>query len=711
MKKLFFVFLVLAFLVPKYCSAAGEDIQESGVDSPKIPIEVSGDSVQFLNEEQIMEAQGNVVIKYKGVLVTCNQAKVYMIEKKVIAEGNVNMKYTEKIIKAQKVEYYFENQSGYATGLEGWSRPYHFGTTRASRISDQKYEIEKGFFTTCDLDEPHYQLKAKKIKFYPDEKVVAENAILYVGKLPVFYIPSHTYYFKSTRQWQISLAPGKNDEWGYYLLSAYKYHFSEYFEGDLRLDYRSKRGLAGGFDAFYNTKYIGRGLARFYYAQDTHRNEDQVNRHTQDRYRVQLRHRWDIDKNNTITSEVHKVKDDKVIKDFFYREEYEKDTQPASYFYYVNSQDDHFATLLVRPRLNESEQVNEKLPQAGLDLKEQKLANTSFYFKTDALYGNYDNKEPYGGVKESTSRFDFNNTLSYPFKVLNFLSVTPHTGFRADLYSRFKDDGANIRGIFSNGIKLSTQFFGYNPFSTNAFGLNINKIRHIVSPTVEYLYRSPSTINEDKIIVSDEIDKLNMENAFKIGLLNKFQTKRKQITQKEDVYVTEDLLRVFVGTEYWFRGGYEDDGRGKFKSIIGDVEIRPWSWISLISETRFSPKDGRFETASTDAAMHFFDRLSIVAGHRYERSVSSRIETEFFYKLTPKWNVRVLERFEMDNNHFVEQQYSIERDFHCWTAEVGFNVNGPYGKTVFLMFKLKAFPEMPFSFKEHVATNEKLLQR
>ena len=111
------------------------------------------------------------------------------------------------------------------------------------------------------------------------------------------------------------------------MLTSYKYRLSDYFNGTLRFDVRTKRGLAGGIDSYYNTKFLGKGIVKAYYADDKQKHLGKEERKQIDRYRVLLRHRWNIDKSTTLIGEAHKVKDKKMIKDFFYREEYERDNR------------------------------------------------------------------------------------------------------------------------------------------------------------------------------------------------------------------------------------------------------------------------------------------------------------------------------------------------------------------------------------------------
>ena len=70
------------------------------------------------------------------------------------------------------------------------------------------------------------------------------------------------------------------------------------------------------------------------------------------------------------------------------------------------------------------------------------------------------------------------------------------------------------------------------------------------------------------------------------------------------------------------------------------------------------------------------------------------------------WYLRVYERINIKNleadgkkiNDLVEQEYAIIRDLHCWTVEITYNVNVKGGESIWVVFNLKAFPDLPIEY-------------
>lgn len=67
----------------------------------------------------------------------------------------------------------------------------HFG--RLVSRTDEFVALADGNLTACDLQDPHYLLRAKKIWLFENGDWAAWNAVLYVGKLPVLWLPFFYY--------------------------------------------------------------------------------------------------------------------------------------------------------------------------------------------------------------------------------------------------------------------------------------------------------------------------------------------------------------------------------------------------------------------------------------------------------------------------------------------------------------------------------------
>ncbi|MFH1997044.1 MAG: LPS export ABC transporter periplasmic protein LptC, partial [Candidatus Omnitrophota bacterium] len=228
------------------------------------PITVTGDKVEFLHEKKKVIASENVVITYKDVKLTCNEVIVYLDTREAVAQGNVRITQQGALLTGDKINYNFETKRG--TWINGTisAAPWHGRSKEVEKLSDKEIELRKGSISTCDLKKPHYRFQAREVKIFLDDKITAKNMTLFVGDMPIFYLPLYVHKLDSKRP-QMSVMAGRDKDWGYYGLTAWRYFFGDDNRGDIRLDYRQKKGLAEGIDHYYSTKELGSGSAKFYF--------------------------------------------------------------------------------------------------------------------------------------------------------------------------------------------------------------------------------------------------------------------------------------------------------------------------------------------------------------------------------------------------------------------------------------------------------------
>ncbi len=128
-------------------------------------------------------------------------------------------------------------------------------------------------FTYCDLTEPHFHFTANDIKFVSENVVVARPGVLYLGEVPVFWLP---FFFQDIRSGRRSgmLTPRFGVAELFRNSSNYQrtvenvgwfFAISDYADAEVSMDWRSG-GSGGGFDAGWirgNTDFRYKWLSRF----------------------------------------------------------------------------------------------------------------------------------------------------------------------------------------------------------------------------------------------------------------------------------------------------------------------------------------------------------------------------------------------------------------------------------------------------------------
>ena len=198
-----------------------------------------------------------------------------------------------------------------------------------------------------------------------------------------------------------------------------------------------------------------------------------------------------------------------------------------------------------------------------------------------------------------------------------------------------------------------------------------------------------------------------------------------------------DLLRWNIAVPYAYKGTGNKQG-GRLGDWSYDLEIRPWPWLRVESDAHLDPHIGKFATINADLVAHpklvkgFGGRKisevvdsktgeikdlpwAVGLGWRYQRKTSAQLTLETEFNLTDKWRAGIYQGFDVkrfvtetnvDETRTVkkiydspEYEYRLIRDLHEWTVELIYNVHRQQGDTVFLLFRLKAAPELPFNFE------------
>lgn len=699
-------------------------------EQAKDPIVCNGDKVEYFEDEKKVVGSGNVVITYQDMTLTSDKVTVWTETKAAEAEGNAKLTRGEGVLEGDSIQYNFQEDTGKISGnLKAESPPWYAKGKEGEMVSKEEYIVKKGYLTTCDHERPHWRLSANRVNIYPDVMATTYNAVAWINPfslpwdIPVMWIPYYCHPLDDDRP-HVTLIPGRYKPWGLYLLTAWRYHLTPGQKGYFRLDYREKKDAAVGMDYIYDSQLFGKGNITTYYMNE----RDSQLKHNYDRYTkkrwpdgwghekdfswepsteeekglLRIRHQWQMAPTTQLTAEMHKYKDPELLKDYFFNE-YEKDTQPGSYALLTNTGPFYNLSLLTTKRMNRFNTVTEVLPEAKLGITSQRLFKTNFYYagdlkavNTHQVSARHTDENP-GEIPDPqhNSIYETYNQLSHNSK-LGFLSVTPYIGTRQTYFEREIDcDTPQTRGVCYSGVDVSTKFFKIFYTEASPFGMEINDIRHIITPSLGYTHIAPPTMAPGKVFG----DGISRSNAMSLGLENKLQTKRGENLQ------SVDLAMLLVATSYDF----SHTPGGQLSDYTGKLELRPFDWLVATSGAAFDPHQRYhhmwLKQLDNDLSFSVEDKWSFGLGHRYAPGSNSMV-LQAGLDAIPGWKFDVYEDIDirapgqggLKKWEIREQQYVINKDLHCWDMEIRYNVNRDMGEEIMVVFRLKEFPDIPFEF-------------
>ena len=697
MKKIVFFCLFLSLF--SNFSFSQESVQDK---KPQIPIVVDGDTVNYDSQNKAIEAEGNVKISFKDVTVFCDNAKVDTQTSIGKLEGNVRIKHEKGTIYGDNIIYDFKSKTAEINDMYLNSPPFYVYGKKAKKVSGNVYRLNDACATTCGpLNKPpkflDYKLSAKEITLYKGDKLVAKHVVMRVGKLPVMYFP---YYVQPAKDKlpRVTLVPGSGSDTGMYMLSAWRYYFDEGFKGRLHFDFYQNKGIGRGITHKYNSDSFGEGIMKLYYISDKDKesfdNQEGLDYGYpvgSDRYKVQIRHNWNITPTLNAKLEYHRFSDKYFMKDYFYRE-YERDTAPDSYLLLTQSLPYSSLSLLARKRVNDFYTQAEYLPRLKLDVFQRQIGSSKLYFEGNSSFANLSYKHAAPSDNDSDAlRLDSYNRLTYVDKFA-WLNFKPYLGMRETYYSKRASGESNVmRSIFYSGVELSTKVYKQMSGPLDFLGIKADKTRHVITPIIKYQYIHPPSISQDLLMQFDDIDAIDRKNMATFTLENKIQAKR-----GDKVW---DLLYFAPEIDYTFN----DQGRGSHLSELrNDLEFRPSDNFYLQQTYTYDLDNLRTKEVTSDIVLKGL-LYKLTLGHKYVRNESSEIRAGLKYTLSPKWEFNTNLRYEAETGDPQEEEFYFRRDLNCWFMDIGLSVNEDNEKTFWLIFRIKAFPDAGIRFNSTIS--------
>jgi lipopolysaccharide assembly outer membrane protein LptD (OstA) len=659
------------------------------------PVELTGDSVEFRNDEGKFVADGNVVLRQNNAALYCDRLEFYKERKEAHAIGHVILESDKGTVWADKAFYNFDTERGDFTNARIMAYPMFGKAASITKVHDNYYVLSDGWLSTSDYDDPEYRIKSRTIEIYPGDKAIARHSTMYLGAVPVMYLPMYTQDLRDNRP-HLSVIPGYKKAFGAYVLTAYRVYPFSHIETVYHLDLRERVGLAGGVDLKYDPPSYGQGLLKTYYM-----NEHTIGAHhlwqtptkpavVRERYRVEWRHLWTVDPETNFIAQYYKLSDPDFLKTYFERE-YRADQNPTTYALLTHSFPKATATLRVDGRANRFDATVQRLPEANVTFSNQPIGDTKFYFKSSNTLSNLVQKDASPTeVHHSTVRLDTDNELSRPFK-LSFLEFRPFVGTEQTYYSRLlnKGDENSIRGLFRTGSDVSTKFYRLYDMSYDRYGIKINQLRHVITPTIGYLYQHRPTISSDKLFAYDGVDARNQTDRFALAIENVLQTKRDG--------KSVDIARSVVGNEYRMHDNEQGSPLRGWGNVTTNNELYPNQYVTVHQDAEFDSKNYRLQTMNIDLYLKDNKKWEFDIGRRYTFNDDDLVTTQLTYKINPMWRTVIYDRWNVDNGVLQEQQYGLVRDLHSWEVEFSFNNKSGFtdsGSQVWIVFRLKAFPSV-----------------
>ena len=231
------------------------------------PVEITSTG-QTLYENGLATATENVAIHVGDTDIYADKAQYNSRTHDIVADGHVRIYRDVHLYIADHATYNTDTKEIKMDKMESDFPPYFISGATVTSIGENAYRIDDGNFTTDDTPNPAFHLHARKMRIYEKDYVVFQNVTFYIGDVPVLWWP---YIYQSLNDaFSFSISPAFLSSWGASLLTQVTFPITHHITGILHLDYRTRRGVAVGFDSNINYGKDDSSWAKLktYYLQD-----------------------------------------------------------------------------------------------------------------------------------------------------------------------------------------------------------------------------------------------------------------------------------------------------------------------------------------------------------------------------------------------------------------------------------------------------------
>jgi LPS-assembly protein len=637
------------------------------------PIEIEADRLSYDKEEQLYQAHGNVTVTRGDFSLKAEHARLSAATHEMVAWGTVLLNEGEDVLECERLEVNIMTRTGkvHQAKLFLKGQNFHIVGKEAAKLGEGSYRIRDGAFTTCDAARPPWKFTVRELDITMGGTGVAKGPVFYIEDVPIFYLPVLPVPVNQERQSGFLLPTvGYSNQYGPEAKAAFYWAVSKDMDSTLFLQYLGDRGFKEGVEYRYAFPGETTGQANFYFM------DDHV--YGGNRYAFFIQHRQKLPYDLYLKGDIN------YVSDRFYPQDFDEDLPETTKIdarslnqlrsvLFGGKNWDRFSLLVSgmtfdNLMLENNDRTLQTLPRISFVAQPQALLKTPLFYDVSLSFTNFWREQ---GAK--AQRADLLPQISYPFRLFNFLKVTPEMGFRETLYRASGDsvierNGSKSRETFSAGIGMSTE--GYRVYETSKDSetyriLGVSRWMHTLEPAISYSYH-PNVFQED-LPTFDAIDRIPFRNEITYGFTQRLLGK----TDKERVGSGPyEYLRLKIFQGYSLGDPYQRDDLGKeryFSNVRGELWVNFNPNLSFRGEAELNPYQGNFDILDGLVKVTDLRNDALQVEYRYTKdkirqfNLYTKIRTLDSLYLYGSYRYNLLDKWRVDS------AYGAVYQAQCWT--------------------------------------------
>ncbi|MDR1663056.1 MAG: hypothetical protein LBR59_01420, partial [Endomicrobium sp.] len=223
-------------------------------------VDIFADKLEYDELGEKIIAQGHVVLNWDNKKVFADYVEFLINKKSMTASGNVTIEENGDIIHSENIVYNYDDETGkIVKTFVSSSNMLYIRSKSIDMLGKDTFNLKHIMFSNCDLDEPHLCFKSNRGKLVLNKRITIYNAVFYIGKIPVFYLPFVTKSLKGGWKFgsrlKLAVWPGyASSTDGFFVKTTVSCALSENSVAKINYDCfdKSGEGYGGEFDHVTN---------------------------------------------------------------------------------------------------------------------------------------------------------------------------------------------------------------------------------------------------------------------------------------------------------------------------------------------------------------------------------------------------------------------------------------------------------------------------
>ncbi|MGA6924346.1 MAG: LptA/OstA family protein, partial [Desulfosarcina sp.] len=196
------LFWMLSFVSPYNPAARAQSMAERITGNPKVPWQISADTVDYDSATTTYYARGDVVIEKEAVRLAADKVSFNHNAMTAMAAGHVLMTVGDDLLTGEMLEFDLNRQTGVVHDGSVFLKENHFYIRgrRIEKTGKDTYRAEQAAITSCDGQRPDWTITGRTVNVTVEGYGSVTHAVLKARELPVLYTPYLLFPAKTRRQ-------------------------------------------------------------------------------------------------------------------------------------------------------------------------------------------------------------------------------------------------------------------------------------------------------------------------------------------------------------------------------------------------------------------------------------------------------------------------------------------------------------------------------